>query len=1576
MAESIASSREQSIDVTEVVEEMEELKNRKMELLQSIQQMKEYKYTQLTDLFLSDVDNVDDFILKIDNDVDNADDIFYEIIYSAKYSDRVSIVKLGEILDKLIDSPKFSELFFKFMKIFNSFKLDENLKKLIQNFKKLPNIDIAKHSTNIEFIQERNIITDYKKSNNAQTIKLVQQPRFNLLTESNEGYAKLIVLLNQAFKSDDCYFQLNYVSTSMEKLIGHFNLDPYRALEIFIDVLFYSITKSYRFALDLLKKSQFWPVIEGNPSSLETLDIGGNDLAAKIIASKLKYYADSERDLVESFKTGIAMFIKEGFVSFGSVIKYTGPDENSMLELKDYIDKSIDDQIFKSSANALALSGPLVDDDEEDSSNKKQFKDPQKAKEAEDKKFKKLLEINQKSNLTKHLLSNGVYWPAIYMLNKYPYLVHSDSEYPSLILRLFHVIIEPLKKKLSILNQDEINDLRTQELTAFAQKSSLDDTLTFEEFTFITIETFKPLMKSHTDKKFIYFYDEWFKSVPRANNYDDLCLYSHKILSFLGAKAGDDLPLVSYLCQFGLDDLKNVNDKNYNTKLESWFNYFKKFILPLSTSIGENPITSSEIYELLSKFPIDWRYNLYGDLYLNISKNDLSIKLNYLKAEKQTKDILKRITKDNVKPMMRRLAKVTYSNPLPSLLIILQQIENYDNLTNLIIEAARYFTDYVWDVLPFALLIRLTSTKRVAVQSDGLNDAPWLQSLSTFIGKISKTYSSFKLEPILTFILKDLHQNNTVGLTILKEIVNEMGGVQQLNNLSLVQIKLLNSSSSLQTIARKVIFDTRDESSDSAKRLIRSLVNSNQLSEIFILLFEFSRRLVQEDYENDDGEDSAYLKILSQKIDEISNVLHTYIELINYFLKDQREIFLKHVININELISKYKTDSIWCFELWRNYLLKDNNDIEITGVEFNSLTKNLYLDFWRFNLYDIEFDENLYLIEKEKLTETNDSIDQRLPKMRHEVEEKNKLKSVQSFNKRILEKIDADILEHKTHNESILITVKEAFKNNWFINSESITDEEIESFIQYCIIPRCLQSSSDAIFSVRFITNSFDIKTSQRILSLLFSSNIINTIIFTLTPVESENFGIFFAEIFNYFERVRTDETVETDEKIVIFNWHTKFLKDIKTSVKSENYMSRRNSITLLKNLIGIYPIIEDQSEELVSVIGKINSSEKRNDLKLASGAILALIHSKSKNLIHLWDFYKFEEEERIKLENERNEVLQEREDEKLRLKQEAIKKEREERIKFYQEKAAEERLKEEKAREEKFKEDEEEEIIEEDEDEIIEDEDEDDAPLEKSKKKSEKSEEPTEPEEEEIEEEIEEEAEVEEKKKEKEEPKKFKEDKVPTGPKGKFEDVTAGLSTVSVPKVNNYNTLRSIIDHLRANEMKLIYKLINDESVVKELKKVEKDNTKIQDILLNFGKDLIGPRNQAFRTFSDNLKKHFNLSNPVRQRKPLEPQESVSGFSNKESSKWGIGSNNNNNNNNNGNNNRNNGGNNGNNRGRQYNQYQNQGYQSQGYNQGYRNQQKGNVPPPPPPVTQRNGQQKRPSDRQRYDSDKRPRRN
>lgn len=1249
------------------------------------QQAEERLWIILTDALLSQ--NTNTVLATIKQQLfDNRsliDTLIYEMFFSVRYYNELRLS--NQLFNSLFEvgydlSESKADYCFDFITHYNNSDPNPTTKRYFADIKKIPQTQKAKYIRNISSLQtDFKLITDLKafqlKVGAEAEKNLIYQERFWLLHESNEGYSQVITLLGEGIKAKDSSFRVKYTSKALNILTAHYKLDPIRIIDIILDMILHSAADNYRFLFDLFKLSDFWPQIEADNSSLESLNVGGSEIVLKLVVLKMKSFGENDKPMTDFAKLLIPLLIKIGVISFGSVLPYLGPDEATMKKFEDYVQEKIEDELFKATASALALSAPLPEEDEEGNPIvKKPLSDMEIKKEAEAKEaLIRSFESNPMIVFLKSALSLGLYYPSLYILNKYPWLVHADEEISVLMLRMFNEMAKPLKEKHALINQADSLILKKDRPGAFVRFSGNNSNnshnnnnndnsnVELEPYEISHIDVIKPIKPNHGKKNFTFFFREWNQGLPIIATYEEFFERSNEFLSFLGVKLGLDYSLISYISKFGIQDLKeSENDKErYDQKLDKWFLYYKKFILPATTSLHSNPITIHHAYSLFCKFPQEWRYNLYGDLMKNLSKSNKFVKLNYSKAEKATKDMLKRITTQNITPMMRKLAKITYANPLPSFLTLVQQLESYDNLIELIVKAAQYFNDYAWDVLPYALLVRLT-IRREARQGDGMNDSLWLQSLSTLIAKFSKTYSKFDVSPILEFAVRSLYDGrSTVGLTLLRDIVLEMGGVQTETNLSSTQIRLKNSGESLVKIVNTVIRDTRDQSADSAKRLLSTLVQSGRLTEFLVLLNDMKVKFIHNSNEN------SHYKIIANQVDELTAVMHSYIELIGYFLQTDKETFRDNVKPLKELVEDFKLDPIWAFEVWRwdSGFIQEAANVDYFDAEFSHLDKSTYVQFWEKNLYDIFFDLELYEEEINKAKSMVSSLEAqiqtslRLFRYSKETErERIGLGREKEQYSKLVESIPKDQAKHQEHSSKTVEAVKLSMIN-CFKDISNPTDDEIESFFQYCIIPRALHSSSDALYAFKFITVFLPFETGVKLFHWFFANEVLDTLLLSFTPTEADNFGFFFGEFYAHFESARREENAADSLKSEIFQWSEITLSSLVTNIINEDYMSRKNTFTFLKNSIHSYPTVEDHADKLVEAITSILATEQRKDIQLAANATLANIQSHSKQWVHIWDYLTFPEDKKKELQDKREAVLIERKRKKLEAQEEARKK-------------------------------------------------------------------------------------------------------------------------------------------------------------------------------------------------------------------------------------------------------------------------------------------------------------------------------
>ncbi|KAI5970432.1 RLR1 [Candida margitis] len=1142
-------------------------------------------------------------------------------------------LKMEHIVDFLSQSIKSDDVARLFCQVLNSFPVTENTRTLLTTLSRNENV-IKSHTISLyissDFIKETDIVPSKMLSKSLNTKlrdKLYTQKKYNLLHEEIEGYSKFIVEIHDILAGNDAEFQVNYALQVIEKLVGHYSLDPNRCLDILFGILSEVVVGKIDPVVELLKKSRWWPAHESDNSSMTSLSIGGSAIAAKIIGLKILNYPKG-KDLPESFKILVTILIKEGCISFGSVYKYMRPDEEAMKELEVKYNSKLEAEVLKAGANALALAAPLADDEDENGKGNKRSSTPVGDK------TDLQLQANYKYQFLKAFLSNGLYWPSIYILTEYPFFADIDDEIPQLLNRMFEGMIDPLYKHVSQLGSEELSHLQAAKGTHYPRPGN---NVAVESFKASDFYSFRPLKRSHSHRRWHYFYQNWTSGLPRVEDFASLSKVSREILKFIGPKLSQNVELFIKLC-----DIVHSFQLQEGLK-EDIFHYFRNYIFPSMPLIKENSIAIDRAYLILAAYPAEDRFSVYGELYNNLRKNNTLIKIAYSTAEKATKDVLKRLSKENVRPMMRRLAKISFSNPLPCLLTILQQIESYDNLNSLVVETARYFNSYGWDNLTIAILIRLSSDRRT-VHDNGMGERQWLQSLASFVGKICQKYQkAIDTERILLYLLKTFYSGDRAGLLVLKEMLISMGGIQATSDLTLRQIDMINCGSSLQKVVYRTIDDLRYDRIDSGTHLLKCILDLDAVNEFVILLCSMYNDLVFDADENQ-------LKVLANRVDDLVSVIKLFVTLVCFFGDGNVE-----VMPITELHKKYNVPIEWGFDLWRPK--KNAFDVlETQGSELCplGLSSTLYTIFWCLSLKDVNFSDSVYNEELSKLESSikglRDAIninsrDKDFPRATIE----NYMKDIEA-NEVFIKELPSDKQKHKDLNEATDKKIHET-SSEWFASDIPATNE---IFIKTCVIPRAIHSSFDAVFSARFVFKLQELGVENYsvfdVLEGLTKSESLSSNLFSCTPSEAENLGFFFAYVLKRLSEFTDEEKVKelhVDDfekyRKWVYDYHKIILTEVEAALETSEYMSRNNTITFLKNLLGVYPVVEDHCETMLYLIEKVYTEEDKEDIKLSSGALLNHLKSRAKQWVPIWDFISISEEEKRELIEKKEQLEKEK---------------------------------------------------------------------------------------------------------------------------------------------------------------------------------------------------------------------------------------------------------------------------------------------------------------------------------------------
>lgn len=225
---------------------------------------------------------------------------------------------------------------------------------------------------------------------------------------------------------------------------------------------------------------------------------------------------------------------------------------------------------------------------------------------------------------------------------------------------------------------------------------------------------------------------------------------------------------------------------------------------------------------------------------------------------------------------------------------------------------------------------------------------------------------------------------------------------------------------------------------------------------------------------------------------------------------------------------------------------------------------------------------------------------------------------------------------------------------------------QTRQLLTQCILPRALHSPVDAMFCARFVQLLHSLGTvnfsTLTFFDKLFADGILYGTLLTCTPYEAENLGLFLSELLGYLGRWHKDPKVydvqgkgrKTDPETgnvtflpgmqmtyeiddvreetlldydqlsrALEKWHRHTTNATVDCLQSDDYMQRRNTITLLKNMISEFPVIANQGYMIADAIENISENDQREDLKLSAVALFGHINRGASEWIPIYEFKK-----------------------------------------------------------------------------------------------------------------------------------------------------------------------------------------------------------------------------------------------------------------------------------------------------------------------------------------------------------------
>lgn len=401
-------------------------------------------------------------------------------------------------------------------------------------------------------------------------------------------------------------------------------------------------------------------------------------------------------------------------------------------------------------------------------------------------------------------------------------------------------------------------------------------------------------------------------------------------------------------------DIKCIDDNTMSV--------LSTFMVPSLSLFPSDTLLPKELWSLLKKLPYTLRYDLYsawrkpglekGTLRSMLPKDIKSGKipkpLGNIESEIETgiaaRYVLKRISKENIKDMGRQLSKTSHNNPLVVFTDILSKIESYDNLILMMVDTFQFATELSLDVMGYCLLLSLGGgdgggQRRSGTKMGGLNTEQWLASLETFTGAFYKKFPDVELRGILIYLTARFRDGESSELGVLRSLIKTAGGygfVDYDSTASLSELQLDGRCGSRLLKRETSSFGVVDNINRKASQHLRAVLQGDDLGVMMILLLSQMRLKI---LYTKAGSGTEHVKVIGNTYDDCEAVLCLLLEFLSDSSGDQagssaKEKFAASMPSLGDLHSKYGLDAAVAWMLCRPLIRKSmffKDDSKLAG---------------------------------------------------------------------------------------------------------------------------------------------------------------------------------------------------------------------------------------------------------------------------------------------------------------------------------------------------------------------------------------------------------------------------------------------------------------------------------------------------------------------------------------------------------------------------------------------------------------------------------------------------------------------
>ncbi|KAG8744851.1 THO complex subunit 2 [Ceratobasidium sp. 414] len=495
-----------------------------------------------------------------------------------------------------------------------------------------------------------------------RTATFYKQTRYNLLREQSEGYSKLVTELYQSVGPPHDAATGRPVETRarviqraqetwarMVALFGVFDLDPNRAVDIFLDCFETHLPSHWAFFLELLRCSPWsrakphssvglqgateeqtmdldaepdWEGLnldevlvkaEGRPNeTVKDLSTPQGSQCGQILGFKFAYYQldNAAENAPSRLYMLAALLLREGFIELDDLYPHLSPSDDSMSEFEAKWN-STRPAVLVQRNNALAMAAPLVDDSR--GSYRQQASSSAQAKSAATEGAKAREPANQKAQLVYSLLCVGALRQSLTILSKFPWFASAHPDIADALLRLLTFSFEPLYLPISLANRS--SQYTASNAAARGKWTNSRIITPIAQTHHLTL--WAPVPPPTVNSSFTFFYPKWNEWIPRLRTHAHLMAIGVPLLKHVGLLACRDVALLTKLCRIGkahLDASVDAETKVVDQDiLKDWVDVTRLFLLPSLSMQRSNSVLAIEIWGLLKHADPTLRWGMYGE---------------------------------------------------------------------------------------------------------------------------------------------------------------------------------------------------------------------------------------------------------------------------------------------------------------------------------------------------------------------------------------------------------------------------------------------------------------------------------------------------------------------------------------------------------------------------------------------------------------------------------------------------------------------------------------------------------------------------------------------------------------------------------------------------------------------------------------------------------------------------------------------------------------------------------------------------------------------------------------------------